>query len=245
MCRSWLLRPVLSAAAVDDGVRTAARPRRGPGLRVSAAQGRTRRAIRGGGRDSRARLGRSMSITSARTRATSSITMSSGTRTSSSRSTIDTARIRGWEATLRSPRGERAQAHLAYSHQFVEGRGAVSGGLTSFDSAERRLLLPRPRSARHAHGWRRRGAPRHARGPPRRSNTGPGFSKATGRPTSRRTPIVSLQGSKAFGKQWTVIVTALNVGDTHFLLDESNTFGGTHFNSPRQVAAGVRYRFHY
>ena len=42
-----------------------------------------------------------------------------------------------------------------------------------------------------------------------------------------------------------MIVTALNVGDTHFLLDESNTFGGTHYNSPRQVAAGVRYRFHY
>ena len=47
--------------------------------------------------------------------------------------TIDTARrIRGWKATLQSPRGERTQAHLAYSHQFVEGRGAVSGGLTSF-----------------------------------------------------------------------------------------------------------------
>jgi hypothetical protein len=46
--------------------------------------------------------------------------------------TIDTARIRGWEATLRSPRGRRGQFHLAYSHQFVEGRGDVSGGLTSF-----------------------------------------------------------------------------------------------------------------
>ena len=27
--------------------------------------------------------------------------------------------------------------------------------------------------------------------------------------------------------------------------DQSNTFGGTHYNSPRQVSAGVRIRFHY
>jgi hypothetical protein len=47
--------------------------------------------------------------------------------------TIDTARIRGWEATLRSPRRANAQAHIAYAHQFVEGRGGVSGGLTSFE----------------------------------------------------------------------------------------------------------------
>jgi hypothetical protein len=34
---------------------------------------------------------------------------------------------------VRSPRGRRAQAHLAYAHQFVEGRGAVTGGLTAFE----------------------------------------------------------------------------------------------------------------
>ena len=47
--------------------------------------------------------------------------------------TIDTARIRGLEATVRSPRRVGAQFHLAYSHQFVEGRGGVTGGLTSFE----------------------------------------------------------------------------------------------------------------
>src|SRR5205085_3443018 len=47
--------------------------------------------------------------------------------------TIDTVRIRGFEGTVRSPRGRRAEMHVAYSHQFVEGRGAVSGGLTSFE----------------------------------------------------------------------------------------------------------------
>ena len=33
---------------------------------------------------------------------------------------------------MRSPRGRRGQFHLAYSHQSVEGRGDISGGLTSF-----------------------------------------------------------------------------------------------------------------
>ena len=158
--------------------------------------------------------------------------------------TIDTARIRGWEATMRSPRGRRAQAHVAYSHQFVEGRGAVSGGLTSFappgddffflDHDQRNTLaagidvqFSAGTSASVSIGY------------------GSGFLEGDGPAHKPAHTIVSLQGSKALGKQWTVIVTALNVGDTHFLLDESNTFGGTHFNSPRQISAGVRYRFHY
>jgi hypothetical protein len=29
------------------------------------------------------------------------------------------------------------------------------------------------------------------------------------------------------------------------LLDNSYTFGGTHYNLPRQIYAQVRYRFHY
>jgi len=40
-------------------------------------------------------------------------------------------------------------------------------------------------------------------------------------------------------------VTALNVTDRHLLIDNSLTFGGTHFNNPREVYAEFRYRFHY
>jgi len=39
------------------------------------------------------------------------------------------------------------------------------------------------------------------------------------------------------------MLTGLSLTDTHFLLDESNTFGGTHDNSPQQFSAGVRYGF--
>jgi outer membrane receptor protein involved in Fe transport len=50
---------------------------------------------------------------------------------------------------------------------------------------------------------------------------------------------------KSFGERWTVQASALNVGDNRYLLDNSNTFGGTHYALPREVAVEVRYRFKY
>src|SRR5215472_6629800 len=47
--------------------------------------------------------------------------------------TIQAARIVGYEATVRSPKlFKRIDVHVAYSHQTVEGSGAVTGGLTDF-----------------------------------------------------------------------------------------------------------------
>jgi hypothetical protein len=42
-----------------------------------------------------------------------------------------------------------------------------------------------------------------------------------------------------------VSVTALNVVNTRVLLDNSLTFGGFHYNDPRQLYGEVRYRFHF
>jgi hypothetical protein len=158
--------------------------------------------------------------------------------------TIDTGRIRGWEATLRSPRRAHVQGHLAYAHQFIEGRGGVSGGLTSFEPpSDEFFFLDHDQRDTLTGGfdvevdtgtWI--------------SGTvafGSGFLEGDGPDHKPAHATVSLQTSRAFSRQWAVFVTALNVGNTHFLLDESNTFGGTHFNSPRQVSLGVRYRFHY
>jgi len=39
------------------------------------------------------------------------------------------------------------------------------------------------------------------------------------------------------------VVTAINIGNTRYLLDTSNTFGGTHYINPRQIYVQVRYRF--
>jgi outer membrane receptor protein involved in Fe transport len=56
---------------------------------------------------------------------------------------------------------------------------------------------------------------------------------------------VDLSVGKSFAENLTVSVTALNLGNRRFLLDNSQTFGGTHYADPRQIYVGVRYRFHY
>ena len=50
---------------------------------------------------------------------------------------------------------------------------------------------------------------------------------------------------KAIAENLTVSVTALNLANRRFLLDNSQTFGGTHYADPRQIWVAVRYRFRY
>jgi outer membrane receptor protein involved in Fe transport len=50
---------------------------------------------------------------------------------------------------------------------------------------------------------------------------------------------------KSFGERFSVDVNAINVANRRVLLDNSFTFGGTHFLNPREIYAQVRYRFHY
>ena len=46
-------------------------------------------------------------------------------------------------------------------------------------------------------------------------------------------------------EKYRVSVTALNVANRRVLLDNSLTFGGFHFNDPRQIYVEFRWRFHY
>jgi outer membrane receptor protein involved in Fe transport len=50
---------------------------------------------------------------------------------------------------------------------------------------------------------------------------------------------------KQFGENYTVSITGTNVSNTRALLDNSLTFGGFHYNDPRQIYAELRYRFHF
>ncbi|MGB6679651.1 MAG: hypothetical protein WBE44_23350, partial [Terriglobales bacterium] len=50
---------------------------------------------------------------------------------------------------------------------------------------------------------------------------------------------------KTFAENYTISVTALNVANRRVELDNSLTFGGFHWNDPRQIYAEFRYRFHY
>jgi outer membrane receptor protein involved in Fe transport len=50
---------------------------------------------------------------------------------------------------------------------------------------------------------------------------------------------------KTFAEKYTVSVDALNVANRRVQLDNSLTFGGFHWNDPRQLYIEFRYRFHY
>ncbi len=56
---------------------------------------------------------------------------------------------------------------------------------------------------------------------------------------------VNLSVGKAFGKSLSASLTVLNLTDRHLLVDNSLTFGGFHYNDPRQIYGEIRYRFHY
>ncbi len=56
---------------------------------------------------------------------------------------------------------------------------------------------------------------------------------------------LNLSAGKAFGKHLSASVTLLNATDRHLLVDNSLTFGGVHFNDPRQIYAQLHYRFNY
>ena len=40
-------------------------------------------------------------------------------------------------------------------------------------------------------------------------------------------------------------LTALNLTNHRYLLDNSNTFGGTHYINPREISIQLKYRFRY
>ena len=50
---------------------------------------------------------------------------------------------------------------------------------------------------------------------------------------------------KNFGERFSASVQGINVANRRVLLDNSFTFGGTHFLNPREVVVQLRYRFHY
>jgi len=56
---------------------------------------------------------------------------------------------------------------------------------------------------------------------------------------------VDLSLGKNFGERFTLALTALNVANRHLLTDNSLTFGGFHYNDPREIYVEFRYRFHY
>ena len=160
--------------------------------------------------------------------------------------TIDGARLYGWEVSIRSPQlFHRGEVYLSYANARAEGAGAVSGGLTDFSPpASGYFLLDHDQQHTLHAGFNFSLPHRFAAG----SNVyyGSGFTDG-----SSDTPA-HLQGhttfdlslSKSIYENLTVSVTGMNVANRRFLLDNSETFGGTHYADPREIYVQLRYRFH-
>ncbi len=172
--------------------------------------------------------------------------------------TLTEALIRGWEATLRSPRlWKRAQMHLAYSNQIGEARGNITGGLIPVSNA------PSPDYGQLDHDQRNTLNVGIQTTLPWRAFAsgnvyyGSGFSNGNGPAVLGLAPCcsaldylpahtsVDLSLGKDFGEQFSVSISSLNVANRRVMLDDSLTFGGFHWNNPREVFVELRYRFHY
>ena len=159
--------------------------------------------------------------------------------------TIDTARIRGWESTLHSPLLlHRVVWHYAFSDQTVQGRGAVGGGLTDFSPPDEGFFyLDHDQRVTFSTGWELR--------LPWATTTaatleyGSGFLNGDGPEHLPSHTTFDLSFEKKVGENWSLELSALNVANRRYMLDNSNTFGGTHWANPREISGEVRYRFHY
>jgi outer membrane cobalamin receptor len=161
--------------------------------------------------------------------------------------TIQGARINGWELTLRSPRiRNRAQVYLTYSNQLALGFGGINGGLTNFSFGNGFKLLDHDqRNTLHIGGqyslpWRSYVSTDvyYASG---FSNGNPAISGDHLQPHA----TFDLSLGKSFGERFSVNVQGINVANRRVLLDNSFTFGGTHYLNPREILVQIRYRFHY
>jgi hypothetical protein len=175
--------------------------------------------------------------------------------------TWDAALIQGWELTLRSPRlWNRGQFHLAYANQIAQATSPITGGLicptpvtpacaldippgfSPVDHDQRNTLnlgfnANLPWNAYAATNiYYGSGFTNGLFGTPQSQYPGPYLPSHT-------TFDISL--GKSFGERYSVAINALNVANRRVQLDNSLTFGGFHWNDPRQIYAEFRFHFHY
>jgi len=162
--------------------------------------------------------------------------------------TWDYALIQGWETTLRSPRlWQGGQLHLAYANQIAQATSPITGGLV--------FAIP-PGLAPVDHDQRNTFNVGYNTGLPWHSYAstniyyGSGFTNGLpnqpypGDYLPAHTTF-DLALGKSFAEKYTVSVTALNVANRRVQLDNSLTFGGFHWNDPRQIYGEFRFRFNY
>ena len=133
---------------------------------------------------------------------------------------------------------------MAYSHQYVQGRGAVTGGLTDFSPPEEGYFFLDHDQRNTLSGVLSVTLPRRSWATTNVSY-GSGFLNGDGPAHLPAHTTFDVALGKSIGENWSVALTALNASNRRYLVDNSNTFGGTHYVDPREISVEVRWRFHY
>ncbi len=153
------------------------------------------------------------------------------------------ALIDGNEVILRSPAlARRVRLHIAYSNQVAKGLGPITGGLIEFapsryfylDHDQRDTLSSVASASLPWQSWATATV-----------EYGSGFLNGNGPAHLPPHTTVDFAFGKTFRASWSLDFNVLNVANARFLLDNSNTFGGTHFAYPREIYGELRYRFRF
>ena len=128
--------------------------------------------------------------------------------------------------------------------QYAQGFGGITGGLTDFTPPEDAYFFL-------DHDQRNTLSTGFNLSLPWRMlsdfnlNYGSGFLDGDGPNHLPSHTTFDLALGKSFGENWSVRLTGLNLSDHRYLLDNSNTFGGTHYANPRELSVQLKYRFRY
>jgi len=153
------------------------------------------------------------------------------------------ATISGNEISLRSPEmWGRARLRFAYANAVGKGLGPITGGLIEFADTSYFYLDHDQRNT--FSGVLSLRLPRRFWATPVVS-FGSGFLNQDGPAHLPPHTTADLALGRNFGENWSFSLNATNVLNSRYLLDTSNTFGGTHTVNPRQIYGELRYRFHY
>ena len=146
---------------------------------------------------------------------------------------------------MRSPRiAHRGEVYLSYADARAEGSGTISGGLTDFSPPRNGYFLLDHDQRQTLHTGFNFSLPR---GVIAGGNLyyGSGFTDGSSDVPAHLQghPTFDLSLSKSISENLALSVTSLNLANRRFLLDNSLTFGGTHYAEPRQIYVQLRYRF--
>ena len=171
------------------------------------------------------------------------------------------ALIQGWSLNLHSPDVfHHGQFHLAYANQIAQATSPITGGLicplpvtsacpldippglAPVDHDQRNTLnlgfngiLPGHAYA-SANVYYGSGFTNGLYGTPQAQYPGPYLPSHT---------TFDLAIGKTFAEKYTISTNAVNVANRRVQLDNSLTFGGFHWNDPREIYGEFRYRFNY